>query len=166
MEASTETKQLYNYLQPLGLSNMNRPLLAKLNFDKFDLNKDLVFCCKRSCANEVFLKLLFALKTSDSYKVIPLSRLSAINDAYKTGYVDPDYGALAGITDTKILFITSGGFEVPSYIGNILDVLIQTRRSAGLKTFIFHLGDKTEFLSYKSTSLTEVYSLSVGGSKV
>ena len=160
------SKQLYNYLKPL-LPGIDRNLINKLNFNSFDLSKDSVFCCKRNCASEVFVSILLSLHTADYFKVISLTRLLAINDAYKTKYEDPEYGALGAITDTKILFITSGGFEVPKHTGNVLDVIFSTRRALGLKTYIFHHGSKVDFLNYKSTLVSNVYSLDVrGGSNV
>lgn len=162
--ASIENKQLYCYLHSL-LQDVNKDLVNKLykNFNSFDLSKDSVFCCKRRCENEVFISILFSLHTADSYTVIPATRLRDINDAYKTGYRDSVYGGLSSIIDTKILFITSGGYEVPSYMGNIIDVIVSTRRSLGLKTFIFHLGSKVDFLNYKSALMTNIYSLNLGG---
>lgn len=153
-------KQLFVYLQPL-LSGVNRSLVKKLNFDNFNLSDDMVLCCKKNCANEVFIKILFTLRTFNSYKTISFSRICAINSAYKTGYRDPEYGALGAITDTKVLFITSGGFEAPPHAGNILDVIISARRSLGLKTYVFHLGSKEDFLSFKSNLLTNVNSLNI-----
>lgn len=162
--ASIENKQLYLYLRPL-LQDVNKDLVNKLykNFNSFDLSKDAVFCSKHHWENEVFISILFSLHTSDPYVIIPATRLISINDAYKTGYRDSDYGALSSIVDTKILFITIGGYEVPSYMGNIIDVLVSTRRSMGLRTFIFNYGSKVDFLNLKSTLMTNVNSLSIGG---
>lgn len=138
--------QIGIYLHPL-ITGANRNVYSALNYlDSMDLTDDTVFIGSNNYSKEVFIHVLLNLKQYLSYRVLPLSRLNTINNRS-----DEEFASLTALTDVKVLFLVSGGVDQVPYIGNIIDVVVDSRRLLGLRTYIFHMGDKKEFVDYKST---------------
>lgn len=161
----TEQKQLYVYLRPL-LEGIDKKAFSQLSFPNIDFSEDLVIIGKKNYSKEVFINILLSFKKELSYKFISMYHLSEIAS---TKIVTEDYPSLGDLTSMQILFIESGGYGMSfvPHLGNIIDVLVSTRRSLGLHTYIYHMGTKEEYLSYNSTLMTSTMSLGKkGGSSI
>lgn len=156
-----EQKQLYVYLKPL-LDGIDKKAFSQLSFPNVNFSEDLVIIGKKNYSKEVFINILLSFKKELSYEVLPLYRLQTINAGK-----DEEYPSLSSLTKKKVLFIVSGGHNTVDYIGNVIDVVVNSRRLLNLKTFIYHMGTKEEYLSYNSTLMTSTMSLGKkGGSSV
>lgn len=138
-------KQMYYYLKPL-MTGANMEVYKRIDLSSYDLTKDCVFIGSKNFSKETFIKVLLSMKGEVSYKILPLSRLTTINR-----HEDEEISSLTALVDTKVLFIVSGEVDQVGYIGNVIDVVVDSRRIAGLKTYIFHTGTMKEFQEYKSS---------------
>lgn len=149
-----EMKQFIIYMYPLlksGFSDKYLKKMGSLNEEDVSSNLEIVFSSEEMCDKELFAAILVSLKTAPTYYVIDSYRLITI-DSNKVA--DKSFTSLYDLTAPEILFIRCGISDIglttklTEYIGNCIDIIVDARRTRGLRTYIFNYGTKETFKKY------------------